>query len=379
MISLGFNERRVLEQLRSFGSISRAGLAQRLNVSAPTLTRLATSLIEKGLVREQHEAPRPESAHIRGKPSTLLTLDANGLSSLGVFFNPDEMKVCVADLRGTIKAEYRADLSSTHFEDIMRQASAAATDLVEKAGIARERLIGCGIAFPGHFSRDSGRLTKIPQFADWRSVSAPSDFEPFFAGPVHHENDGKAAVIDELYYGAGSRRDNFVLVLLTYGIGGGIVIRRTLYRGSRRNAAEFGGIFPKSRPRPSGQDLCNLLESEGEPVRRLREIGERHLSHPAVRGWVERASEQLRMLSLMLARTLDPAEIVFGGSLPHALIEELVERIRGDSLGENFDVEAPMISVSNVDEFMHRAAATIPLYRAMTPGHYNGRAIKGWQ
>lgn len=378
MISLGFNERRVLELLRSFGPISRAELAQRLDVSAPTLTRLANTLLDKRLVREEERGARPSGEPVRGKPSTLLSLRADGLHSLGVFFNPDEIKVCVADLKGTILAEYRSDLTSNHFDDIMGQASAAAREVMGRAGLEEDRLIGCGLAFPGHFSKDSGHLTKIPQFADWRSISAPGDFEPFFDTPVHHENDGKAAAIDELYYGAGSRRDNFALVLLTYGIGGGIVVRRTLYRGSHRNAAEFGGIFPKSRARPSGQDLCNLLEREGLPVRRLRDIEALSTEHPVVRDWIERAAEQLRMLSLVLARTLDPSEIIFGGSLPGPIIAALVARIKDGSLGENFDVEAPEISVSHVNDFMHRAAATIPLYRAMNPSHYNGRAIKGW-
>ena len=95
--------------------------------------------------------------------------------------------------------------------------------------------------------------------------------------------------------------------------------------------------------------------------------------------WTERAAEQLRLLVLMLARTVDPGEIVFGGSLPLALQERIRERLLAGELGEDFLVEAPEISVTGMSSMMHRGAATIPLYRTMTPGHYPGRALKGWR
>ncbi|WP_045392918.1 ROK family transcriptional regulator [Falsirhodobacter sp. alg1] len=378
MLDLGYNERRALEIIRSDGPIPRVELGRRLSVSAPTMTRLTGTLIDHGLIREA-QAEDPPEGRGRGKPSTIVDLNGDGLHSVGVFFDPDEMSVCVSDLRGNIRAERRMAIGSRQFADLMTQASTAAEDVLAEAGLERERLVGCGLSFPGHFSKDSGRLTRIPQFADWRAINAPDDFQPYFNMPVHHENDGKAAALNELYYGVGKRRDTFVLILLTYGIGGGIVMRRSLYRGAHRNAAEFGGIFPKSRPRPSGQDLCDHLRRNGLPVERLSEIGTQYVDHPLVEEWVEQAAEQLRMLVLMLARTVDPGEIVIGGTLPVVLQERMRMRILEGSLGEDFLVEAPEISVTPHSALMHRGAATIPLYRTMTPGHYPGRALKGWR
>lgn len=378
MLNLGYNERRALEIIRSDGPIPRVELGRRLSVSAPTMTRLTGTLVDHGLILETH-AEDPAEGRGRGKPSTMLDLNGDGLHSVGVFFDPDEMSVCVSDLRGNIRAERRMVINSRQFEDLMTYASTAAEQVLAEAGLDRDRLVGCGIAFPGHFSKNSGRLTQIPQFADWRAINAPDDFQPYFDMPVHHENDGKAAALNELYYGVGKRRDNFALILLTYGIGGGIVIRRSLYRGAHRNSAEFGGIFPKSRPRPSGQDLCDHLRINGLKVERLSEIGTRYIEHRLVADWVDRAAEQLRMLVLMLARTLDPGEIVIGGTLPTALQERMRQRILEGSLGEDFLVEAPEISVTPHSALMHRGAATIPLYRTMTPGHYPGRVLKGWR
>ena len=378
MLDLGYNERRALEIIRADGPILRVELGRRLGVSAPTMTRMTSALSDQGLIRET-QPDQPTEGRGRGKPSSMIDLDGDGLHSVGVFFDPDEMAVCVTDLRGNIRAERRHRLDSRQFDDLMQLASGTAEDLLAEAGLDRDRLVGCGISFPGHFSKDSGRLTRIPQFADWRAINAPGDFEPWFDMPVHHENDGKAAALNELYYGVGKRRDNFVLILLTYGIGGGIVLRRSLYRGAHRNAAEFGGIFPKSQPRPSGQDLCDLLHASGIDVARLSDIDADHLEHPIVEQWTERAAEQLRLLVLVLARTVDPGEIVLGGSLPLPLQKRIRETLLTGELGEDFLVEAPEISVTGMSSLMHRGAATIPLYRTMTPGHYPGRALKGWR
>ncbi|HWT61288.1 MAG TPA: winged helix-turn-helix transcriptional regulator, partial [Ochrobactrum sp.] len=67
MIDLGYNERRLLEILRGKGSMSRIELAREMDVSAPTLTRLTSSLLESGLVVEAEEARNDGK---RGKPST---------------------------------------------------------------------------------------------------------------------------------------------------------------------------------------------------------------------------------------------------------------------------------------------------------------------
>lgn len=376
LIDLGYNERRLVEILRGKGGMSRIALAREMAVSAPTLTRLTASLLEAGLIFEGGES---RNGNGRGKPSTTIELNPDGLYTLGVYFNPDDLRICVADLQGNIRADFRHELDDHSFRSIMGIAGPAARAVIADSGIDPARLLGCGLSFPGHFSRNPGHVFQIRQFASWHDVDVDKDFQPFFDIPVFHENDGKSVVLSELYYGAGRNVRNFVMVWLTYGIGGSMVIQRQLYRGSHRNAGEFGGLFPKSGPRPSGQDLCDRLLDDDIHIRRLKEIDESYADHPVVQRWLERATDQLRMLSLTVARTLDPGAIVFGGSLPDWILTHIVERLGSlETLGEDFFVEPPAISKSLLSDVPHLGAATIPIYRATTPSYYSGRALKGW-
>lgn len=132
MIDLGYNERRLLEILRGKGGMSRIELAREMDVSAPTLTRLTSSLLESGLIIEAEEARNDGK---RGKPSTAIEINPNGLFTLGVYFNPDDLRVCIADLNGTIRHEVRSDLEDYSFEHIMETAEAAARQVLEKAKV----------------------------------------------------------------------------------------------------------------------------------------------------------------------------------------------------------------------------------------------------
>lgn len=376
MLDLGYNERRVLELLRGRGSMARVDLARAMGVSAPTLTRLTANLIEGGLIREGREQ-RVDG--MRGKPSTMLDLNPDGLFTLGVYFSPDDIRICIADFVGNIRAEFRQALEEHSFDYIMGIAGPAAADLLGNARIDRKRVLGCGLTFPGHFSRNPNHVFQIKQFASWHDVDVSTDFEPYFGMPVFHENDGKAVALSELYYGAGRAVRNFAMVWLSYGIGGAVVIQRHLYRGTNRNAGEFGGLFPKSNPRPSGQDLCDLLAADGIAINRLEDIGEDFIDHPVVAQWLERATDQLRMLSLTVARTLDPGAIIFGGVLPDWILRRIVRELESlETLGEDFFVEPPSIRQSRLSDVPHLGAATIPIYRAATPSYYSGRALKGW-
>jgi hypothetical protein len=114
LINLGYNERRLLELLRGRGGMSRVELAREMEVSAPTLTRLTSNLLEIGLIREGKEQ---RNGGGRGKPSTRVELDPNGLYTLGVYFSPDDLRICVADFVGEIRAEFRQELASAGFTD----------------------------------------------------------------------------------------------------------------------------------------------------------------------------------------------------------------------------------------------------------------------
>jgi predicted NBD/HSP70 family sugar kinase len=372
--ALGFNARRLLAVLRAQGPQSRADLARSLDVTPSTVTRLAGALIDTGLLNEGRD---PNREGQKGFPAKLLRIAPDGLCTAGVYIDPDRIMTCLSDLTGTVLSHETISVTDRSFDALMRRAAASIQGM-ERA-VAPGRVAGCGVSYPGQYGQDPTRVSRIRQFSNWPSVNVERDLSPYFGMPVRHLNDGKAACLSELYYGACKDVQNFCHIWLSYGIGGAAVVDGRLNLGLNNGAAEWGGLFPKSQPRPSGQDLLDTLAATGMPLERLSDIDDSHLAMPTVIAWRNRATEQLRWLCLVIARTLAPDAIVLGGTLHPSLIDSFVASIaEAPTLGEDYTTTAPRLLRAARDALPQRGAASLPVHALLNPAIHKGQARKGW-
>lgn len=374
--ALSFNARRIVSDLRRGGPRSRADLARTLNVTPSTVTRLTGQLIADGLVLEKDD---PNRVGQKGYPAKLLDLNPRGLCTAGVYLDPDRIMTCVATLSGEILAKAEVSVPDRSFTAIMSAAGTSVRNLVEDAGVEPGRMAGCGVSYPGQYSEDPTRVMRIRQFRDWPPVNVRRDLSPYFGMPVQHMNDAKAACLAELYHGAARNLRNFCTIWLSYGIGGAAVLDQRPYLGRNNGAAEWGGLFPKSRPRPSGQDLLDTLERAGVQLDRLSDLGTAHLRMPVVVEWRKRASDQFRWLCLVIARTYAPEAIVVGGTLHGDIIKGFIDDLAVDSnLGEDFPMTAPQILRASRDHLPQLGPAALPVHDVMSPAAYSRQVSKGW-
>ena len=74
----------------------------------------------------------------------------------------------------------------------------------------------------------------------WRDLDLKSDLERAIGLPVVVENDANAAAWGEFEFGAGHDIDDLLLVTVGTGVGGGVVLDGSLYRGAFGVGAEIG-------------------------------------------------------------------------------------------------------------------------------------------
>lgn len=375
LFTLGLNARRIVSDLRRGGPMSRADLARKLDITPSTVTRITGQMIEDGLLSE---GPTPTRPGRKGYPAKLLDLNPEGLCTAGVYIDPDRIMTCVATLSGEILARQDVPVPNRSFEAIMRAAGQSVANMVEEADVSMGRMAGCGVSYPGQYSSDPTQVMRIKQFRDWPPVNVRRDLSPWFGMPVQHQNDAKAACLAELYFGAARHLQNFCYVWLSYGIGGGAVVDQRPYLGRNNGAAEWGGMFPKSKPRPSGQNLLDTLAGAGQEVSRLQDIDQSHLALPVVADWRRRASEQFRWLCLVIARTFSPEAIVVGGTLHRDIIDGFLADIAsGERLGEDFHVAPPKVLRASQDHAPQLGPASLPLHTVLSPSAYRGQVRKG--
>lgn len=354
------SSRRLITLLRSAGPMARVDIASALNVRPSTVTRLVNELLDGGILTEE---PDPTRSGRRGYPSKLVKLKAGGLLSAGVFVDPDRLFTGIADSHGNLLAEDSRPIRDRNFQTVFGDASQMVAAQMARLKLDPGDFLGCGISYPGQHTNRPGKVLRTTYLADWPDIDARTDLAPFFGMPVHQLNDAKSACLAELLFGVCKPIRNFCYVWLSHGIGGAAVINQNLYLGRDMVSAEFGGLFPKSAPRPSGQDLLSTLARTGYQVERLEDIAPEILAGPVVADWVARAIDQLRWLSLVIMRTYAPDAIVIGGRLADPIMDRICEALSAiTSLGEDYALEPPAFLRATLDRKPQLGAAALPVY-----------------
>jgi glucokinase len=127
--------------------------------------------------------------------------------------------------------------------------------LLDSSGNAN--IVGIGLAVAGIIDKSSGIILRAPNISRLAGFDIKHVIQDRFCIPVAVENDANAAAFGEKVAGAGREYDNFILVTLGTGIGGGIVMDNNLLSV----AAEIGHMTINKSGIPCGCGNTGCLEA----------------------------------------------------------------------------------------------------------------------
>ena len=127
---------------------------------------------------------------------------------------------------------------------------AAAIDAIEQAtsrvlrsaGIARTKVLGVGIGLPGVIDSLRGSC-QFSHLLQWHDVELAAPLQRRLRLPVWVDNDVNTLAIAEKWAGDGIAARDFITLSVGRGLGLGIVIDRSVYRGAVGGAGEFGHVI----------------------------------------------------------------------------------------------------------------------------------------
>jgi glucokinase len=140
----------------------------------------------------------------------------------------------VVDDEGTVVEEVRVVSPATDVDAI----TAAIAGLVDDLA-SRHDFESVGVGAAGYIDKSRSTVLFAPNIA-WRDVDLRAYLEERTGKAVVIENDANAAAWGEFAFGAGSDIDDFLLVTVGTGVGGGLVLDGALYRGAFGIGAEMG-------------------------------------------------------------------------------------------------------------------------------------------
>jgi glucokinase len=165
--------------------------------------------------------------------------------AIGVDFGGTNLRVALVSEGGKIIRKVKRPSS----EDILD----ALAESIEEIGHPGA-ICGIGLGVAGLIDRKNSRVFSSPNLRAIEGLDLVGELQRRFRAPVFLENDANAAALGERMAGAGRDFENFVLLTLGTGIGGGII-----YQGRVLEVpAELGhmSINPEAEKCPCGNTGC---------------------------------------------------------------------------------------------------------------------------
>jgi len=356
------NKVKVTNLIRDSDGISRAALAKKSGLSAPTVSRIVESLIREGLAiesgaGESNGGRRPTLLKFSGVDNFIIGIDLGTTNIYGV----------LTDLDARVVAEIKQPtLVEEGFTRTMERTSNVINELRNQLGDMKGQVCGIGMAIAGLINRERNIVEFSPDF-HWHNVDVRAALSQGHEIPVIFDNVTRVMALGEMWYGAGRDYRNFVMVNVGYGIGAGIIIQGNPLYGLRGLAGEFGhitlekdsdaqcecGNFGCLEALASGNAIAKAARKElrSGAVTLLSELSGGDLSrvtaemvaHAAKQGdgtaWAifDRAAEYLGLGIAGLINLFNPEAVFIGGGVAQAgdiLFDKVRKTVNGRALNK---------------------------------------------
>src|SRR4051812_29656048 len=230
--------------------VTRASIAAATGLSRATASRLVDALVSGQLV---DELP-PRTPMGAGRPAAGLVVSSSGLAGLGLEINVDYLAACVVDLLGVARnreVAVGAQRGRSPVQVTATLAELAATAL-EKAAVDGLRVVAASVGLPGLVDVEEGRLRLAPNLG-WRNVDVVAllqRHDALASLSIGIDNEANLAALAEC--ATGEHGPTFLYISGEVGIGSGVALNGSIYRGSRGWSGEIGHVTVHS-----GGRLCS--------------------------------------------------------------------------------------------------------------------------
>lgn len=335
------NQRAVLDHLRRNGPATRPTIARGTGLSKPTVGQALLAL-------EQHALVRTVGRTFAGPGRSAVLYEANPAAGhvLGIDIGREQVRVAVADLAGAVVAKLDERNRSRSADALVRTVTAGADRAVREAGLARDDVVATVVGSPGVLDRESRSFGHVPNLPGWERRGLLDDLAATLGPDIVVENDANLAALGEYRSGAARGVGTFVCLVVGTGIGMGIVVDGTLFRGAHGAAGEVG-YLPYGWPADDDHATPRqgMLEAAAA-ARSVVEVAAAHgltaarsakdvfrLAHEgderALRA-VHAEAERLAFVVASVSAVIDPELVVLGGGVGSTntdLLQEPMERM----------------------------------------------------
>lgn len=227
----GTNDEQVMNTIRRQGLISKAEIAKVTGLTPATITNITGKLMECGLILEDG-----------------IGQSSGGRRPLLLKVNPEIAQLIIIHIRSEKIISYLVDPSlEVQYTEVKRIKGFKKDEVLEVMlnmivncqQMAMAVILAVGIVIRGPVKSQEGISVFAPNIG-WKNVPLKTIVEEKVGIPTFIENDAKALINGEYYYGAVKDANSMILLKVSHGIGSGIMFNGKIYRGINGSAGEVG-------------------------------------------------------------------------------------------------------------------------------------------
>ncbi|RWM97217.1 MAG: ROK family protein [Mesorhizobium sp.] len=244
------NRAMVISAVRRAGQPSRTEIAATTGLSHSTISAISADLIQEGILAESKASETVSMK--RGRPQVGLSLNPQAAAVLAVVLSLNFLSVAVIDYAGQVVAEEqrRLDTLTMSRDALIGECVGIVRRRLEDPDLDVQSVARIALAIQGITDSHARAMLWSP-ITPQTNIAFADILEREFGIPAIMENDCNMMAVALRWRHPDRYRDNFIAILLSHGIGMGLVLKGELFTGTHSSGGEFGHMIH----RPGGA-LC---------------------------------------------------------------------------------------------------------------------------
>ncbi|MBI1682754.1 ROK family transcriptional regulator [Caulobacter hibisci] len=366
-----YNQRVTLQSIRIGGAKTKPEIAALTGLTVPAITNITKRLLDDGLILEAGKLHGG-----RGQPAMTLAVNPDGCFSIGLNIDRDHVTILLLDFAGQVRARTTWEVAFAGPDAVVEFFETNWNAFLKTKGVQADRIIGVGVAMPDDMARVD--LPHRPdEYGAWNTVNIRELLSRRHDLPVMVENDAAAAALGELHFGHGLNAPSFFYVLVTSGLGGGLVVEGEYFRGAQGRSGELG-FLPVASSRIDAASLqeavslsalAQFLENNGFSIAAPSDLETLpSKGQEAIEAWIDLAADLLAGPMVAISCLINPQAVYIGGRLPESIVDRLAAALQAKLAAiPGVPALAPVQRAALAADAPAMGAAILPIIERLLP------------
>jgi len=223
----------ILRTIRHYGPISRSEIAKKNKISPTTVTAAVKELIRQGLVYEDGVG-----VSTGGRKPVLVRFSSDSKFIIAVAITNSSIKIAEMNLEAKVRRQKVFPVYNLTGKLVIDYLLKSIGQFLEEYSDLT-KCIGISIISPGIINVDKGIIYENTKLK-LKNIPLKEMVGKQFKLKTWLENDANAIALAEKRFGAYRKFKNLIYITISDGVGAGIIVNGSIFRGCRGGAGEIG-------------------------------------------------------------------------------------------------------------------------------------------